>query len=341
MKVAVYNGAHDISVEEWSTPVPGARDVLLRNLYAGVCGSDVTVYQHGPDGHQVKVGDEFGHEVISEVAAVGSDVTDFSVGERVYPYPLLARGGAHRAGMIGGFSEYILVEDAVLDEHLFRVSDEIPEIVAALIEPFTIGHNGVRHADPKAGETAIVFGAGTIGLGAAVALKSYGVSHVLVVDLSDFRLEKAAALGFATAHGGRDDLGIRAAEEFGEVTSLMGTFADVDVFVDAAGADPIIESYQSIGKAGSRLVVIGVHYQPVPVDLQKLAFGAQKILGSGGYGPEDVRSVLTILESGAFDLETIITHVFPLERITEAITAAADRESALHVMIAHDARARS
>lgn len=335
MKVAVYNGAHDVAVAEWEKPTPGPRDVLLRNLYSGVCGSDVAVYQHGPGGHQVKIGDEFGHEIVAEVAEIGSDVTEFALGDRVYPYPLLARGGPHRAGMLGGFSEYILVEDAVLDQHLFRVSDRIPTAVAALIEPFTVAHRGVRCATPAVGETAIVFGAGTIGIGAAVALKSFGVSQVLVVDLSDFRLERAAALGFETAHGSRDDLRARAAALFGEVTSLMGTSVDVDIFIDAAGADPLIASYQTIAKAGSRLVVIGVHYNPVAVDLQRLAFGAQSIIGSGGYGPDDVRDVLSILEGGAFDLSSIITHVFPLDDITDAIEAAADREQALHVLISH------
>lgn len=335
MRVAVYNGAHDVVVEDWPMPEVGTHDVLVRNLYAGVCGSDVAVYEHGPAGHQVKEGDEFGHEVISEVAAVGADVADFSVGDRVYPYPLLARGGPHRAGYIGGFSEYMLVENAREDLELFRVSEDIPLNVAALIEPFTVAHNGVRAGRPQPGENAVVFGAGTIGIGAAVALKSFGVAQVLVVDLSELRLQKAAQLGFATAHGGRDDVGRRAAELFGEVTSLMGTSVDVDVFVDAAGADPLIATYQSIAKAGSRLVVVGVHYRPVPVDLQKLTFGAQSIIGAGGYQPGDVRDVLRILASGEWDLETIITHTFPLERITEAIETAGDRDNALHVVVSH------
>lgn len=336
MRVAVYNGAHDVVVEEWEKPTPGPRDVLLRNLYAGICGSDVSVYRHGPEGHQVAVGDEFGHEVVSVVAEVGDEVTELKPGDRVFAYPLTARGGPHRAGMIGGFSEYILVEGARLGEHLFRVGEQVPSTVAALIEPFTVAHGGARRAAPVSGETAVVFGAGTVGLGAAVALRGYGVTDVLVVDLSDLRLEKAAGLGFATAHGARDDVRARAAELFGEVHSLMGTAVDVDIFIDAAGADPLIATYQAIAKAGSRLVVLGVHYGPVPVDLQRLTFGEQAILGPGAYRHEDVRGVLRILESGDVDLESIITHVFPLERIVEAIETAGDRERALHVLIEHE-----
>lgn len=335
MRAALYNGVGQVVVEERVKPVPGPGDVLLRNLYAGVCGSDVSVYRHGPEGHQVSVGDEFGHEMVSEVAAVGSEVKHLHVGERVYPYPLLAGGGPHKAGMLGGFSEYILVENAQVDEHIYRVNEVIAPRAAALIEPFTVAHNGVRAASPQNSETAIVFGAGTIGIGAAVALKSYGVSDVLVVDLSDFRLQKASELGFHTVHGAREDLRERASELFGTVNSLLGEHVDVDVFVDAAGADQLIGTYQGLGKAGSRMVVIGVHYNPVPVDLQKLAFGAQALIGSGGYGPEDVRAVLSILESGRFDLESIVSHVFPLERIVEAIETAGDRDRTLQVMIEH------
>ncbi|MGW2824255.1 zinc-dependent alcohol dehydrogenase [Streptomyces sp. NPDC001443] len=335
MKSAIFNGPYDITVTERDTPVCGPRDVLLRNLHAGICGSDVSVYRHGPGAHQIFLGDEFGHEVVSEVAELGSEVTGLTVGDRVYPYPLLAKGDPRKAGCLGGFSEYILVPDCRVGEQVFPVYDRIPTPVAGLIEPFTVAHRAVRRCRPQPGEKAIVFGAGTIGIGAAVALRSFGVEQVMVVDLSDFRLEKAAGLGFETCNPDHEDLGSLAAELFGETTTLLGTFPDVDIYVEAAGADELLSTIQSMAKSGSRIAAVAVHPKPVPVDFVRLAYGEQEIIGPGGYRPEDVVDVMAIMASGKFDLASIITHTFELDRIVEAIETAGDRGRALHVAIAY------
>ncbi len=335
MKAAIYNGPLDIVVTELDTPTCGPRDVLLRNLHAGICGSDVKVYQHGPGAHQILKGMEFGHEVVSEVAAVGCEVTGLEVGERVYPYPLLAKGDPGRAGCIGGFSEYILVPDCRVGEQVFKVSDKIPTPVAGMIEPFTVAHRSVRRTRPRSGDKAIVFGAGTIGIGAAVALKSFGASEVLVADVSDFRLKKAAGLGFPICNPDREDVARRAVEVFGEVHALLGSAPDVDIYVEAAGADSLIGTIQSMAKPEARIAAVAVHPKPVPVDLVRLTYGAQELIGPGGYRPEDVRDVMKIMESGGFDLASIITHVFDIGRIVEAIEKAGDRDSALHVAIGY------
>ncbi|MCX4815256.1 zinc-binding dehydrogenase [Streptomyces sp. NBC_01239] len=335
MKSAIYNGPLDITVTELETPTCGPRDVLLRNLHAGICGSDVAVYRHGPGAHQILQGEQFGHEVVSEIAEVGAEVTDLSVGDRVYPYPLLAKGDARRAGSLGGFSEYILVLNCRVGEEVFKVSDRIPTPVAGLIEPFTVAHHAVRRCRPKPGEKAVVFGAGTIGIAAAVALKSFGAAEVMVVDLSEFRLAKAAALGFVTCNSAREDLRQRAAEVFGEVTTLLGTFPDVDIYIEAAGADTLLATIQAMAKPGGRIGAVAVHPEPVPIDLVRLAYGEQELIGPGGYRPEDVVDVMKIMESGRFDLASIVTHTFPLDQIVEAIETAGDHQSALHVAIAY------
>ena len=113
MKAAIYMGKENIEVRELPLPECGDDDVLIQNIYSSICGTDVAVYKHGPNtGHRISVGGEFGHETISRVAAVGKNVTEFQVGERVYPYPLYTKNDTKRAGTIGGFSEYILVPQA-------------------------------------------------------------------------------------------------------------------------------------------------------------------------------------------------------------------------------------
>ncbi|MGB2510210.1 alcohol dehydrogenase catalytic domain-containing protein [Leuconostoc suionicum] len=103
MKAAIYKGQKNIDIVNMPTPTPGDFDVVIQNLYAGICGSDVAVYNHGTEtGHKVGENHEFGHEAVSQVVSVGRKVTDFKVGDRIFPYPLYARGDTSRAGSMGG-----------------------------------------------------------------------------------------------------------------------------------------------------------------------------------------------------------------------------------------------
>ena len=308
--------------------------MLIKNIYSSICGTDVAVYLHGPNtGHRITTGGEFGHETVSRVAAIGKNVTDFTVGERVYPYPRCAKNDTKRAGTIGGFSEYILVPQAKRNHSLYPVPQEIPDRMACLIEPFTVGCRAARRGQPQAGESAVVFGAGTIGLAAAVSLKYFGMDRVMVCDRSDFRLAAAKRLGFAVCNNDRDDFAAAAVEYFGTALSLTGNTTDIDCFLDAAGAGSILELLMSLGKIGSRFVSVAVNNALRSLDLLHLTFAQKSIIGSGGYMPEDVRDVMNIMESGRWDLESMITHEFPLDQIETAIKTAADTEHALNVTI--------
>ena len=319
---------------ELETPVPGDNDIVVRNLYASICGTDVAVYLHGPNtGHRVNIGGEFGHEMVSEVVAVGKNVKDIQVGQRVYPYPRLAKGDPRRSGTVGGFSEYVLIPNAKWKQQIYAVPEKISSRVASLIEPFTVGCRAARRAFPDKGENAIVFGAGTIGIAAAIALKHFGCDKVMVCDHSDFRLKKAKALGFLTCNNGREDLKATAMTQFGTAPSRFGPTADVDIYIDAAGAESIIALYQSIGKIESRMVVVAVLAGLRPINVLEMTYSQHALIGSGGYNPEDVEDVLSIMESGKWDIASIITDEYPWEQLPQAIERAADVDHALNVII--------
>ena len=95
MKAGIYLEKEQVEIRELPLPEVGDNDVLVQNLYSSICGTDVAVFTHGPN---------TGHETVSRVVKVGKNVTDFSLGERVYPYPRYAKGDTKRAGTIGGFS---------------------------------------------------------------------------------------------------------------------------------------------------------------------------------------------------------------------------------------------
>ena len=334
MRAEIYNGQKNILMTELETPQAGDNDIVVRNLYSSICGTDVAVYMHGPNtGHRVTVGGEFGHEMVSEVVQVGKNVKDIRVGDRVSPYPRLAKGDPKRAGTVGGFSEYVLIPNARLNEQVYPVSDSITSRVASLIEPFTVGCRAARRSMPGQGEKAIVFGAGTIGIAAAIALKYFGCEKVMICDHSDFRLEKAKKLGFAVCNNGKENLKSQAVEYFGEAPSLKGMTADVDIYIDAAGAESILELYQEMGKIESRMVVVAVLAGKRPVDILSMTFAQHALIGSGGYLPEDVRDVMKIMKSGTWDIESIITHEYPWEELPQAIEKAAQVNEALNVVI--------
>ena len=205
-----------------------------------------------------------------------------------------------------------------------------------MIEPFTVGCRAARRSEPKPGENAIIFGAGTIGIAAAITLRYFGCNKIMICDYSDFRLKKAKELGFEICNNGKEDLKIKAKEYFGEAVSALGMTCDADIYIDAAGADEIIATYQAMGSVGSRMVVVAVKAGMRPVDVLAMTFGQHAIIGSGGYMPEDVRDVMDIMESGRWDIESIITHEFSQDRLGEAIEMASDTEQSLNVVIKYE-----
>lgn len=341
MKAGIYLGKESVEIRELDLPKVGDDDVLIQNIYSSICGTDVAVFIHGPNtGHKISVGGEFGHETVSRIVKVGKNVTEFVPGERVYPYPRYAKNDTSRAGTIGGFSEYILIPQARRNYSLYAVDEAISDRLASLIEPFTVGCRAARRGMISAGESqyisgqnAVVFGCGTIGIAAAVAFKHFGMNKVMMCDHSDFRLKLAAELGFEPCNTAHENFEVHARSYFGTAPSLSGEAPDIDCWLDAAGAETILEDFLHFGKIESRFVSVAVNNAPRTINLLHMTYAQQCIIGSGGYLPEDVRDVQKIMSCGKWNLESIITHEFSLCELEKAIRTAADVDHAGNVII--------
>jgi (R,R)-butanediol dehydrogenase/meso-butanediol dehydrogenase/diacetyl reductase len=334
MRAALYQGQGKIELTQLPDPVCTPDGAILQTVYASICGTDVAVYKHGTGlGHRITIGGEFGHEAFCVVKETGENVKDLKPGDRVYPYPRLVTGDPKRSGTIGGFSEYIKAPLCRLCQEVYKVPDGISDRCAALIEPFTVGCRAARRASVRRDESAIVFGAGTIGIAAAIALKYFGCRKVMICDHSDLRLGIAEKLGFQICNNGREDLAEAAISYFGTGYGYKGETADVDIMIDAAGADPIVDFYQEHGRIDSRMVMVAVGTNVRPIDVLGMTFGQLALIGSGGYNPEDVRDVMDIMESGKWDIESLITHEYPWEKLDEAIEMAGRTDQALNVVI--------
>jgi threonine dehydrogenase-like Zn-dependent dehydrogenase len=333
-KGAIYKGAGAVDVVELAYPRCGDDDVIVRNLLTGVCGSDVAAYRHGAGELLIVEDHEFGHEAISEIVEIGRNVQDLALGDHVFVDHVKLMFASKEAAKAGGFSEYVHVPQGQAGENLLRIDNDIPVRTAVLFEPFVIGTRAARNLDPRPGQTAIVFGAGIIGLATAVMLQWLGCGKVMVVDISDYRLGKARGLGFAVCNPQSEDLKAKAHVEFGIKRDFHGERCAADLYADAIGMKPAIDNFMDLAVAGATLAVVGVHHEPATIDLTKLCFANLRIIGCGSASfAEAGRDVLAMMRSGRFDLSTLVTHEYKVDQIEDALVMGSHAHEAQKVCI--------
>ena len=205
MKTAVMHDIGKISIEERDIPQVKDDEVLVKLEYVGICGSDLRYYESGAIGDFiVKPPFVLGHEPGGTVVEVGKDVKHLKVGDRVALEPGKTCGHCEfcKTGRYnlcpdvvffatppvdGVFQEYVAHEADLC----FKLPDNVSTMEGALIEPLAVGFHAAMQGGARAGQTAVVMGAGCIGLVTMMALKAMGVSRVYVVDVLEKRLEKA------------------------------------------------------------------------------------------------------------------------------------------------------
>ena len=141
-RAAIYRGIGKVDVVDLPYPECGDDDVIVRNLMCGVCGSDIHAFRHGGDEHMIWKDHEFGHEALSEVVEIGSNVKGLSVGDHVFPNQGKALRDMNRMGTVGGFSEFIRIPQCEVGYSVLKIDNDIPVRTAVLFEPFVIGTRG-------------------------------------------------------------------------------------------------------------------------------------------------------------------------------------------------------
>ncbi|MCB2077959.1 MAG: zinc-binding dehydrogenase [Novosphingobium sp.] len=333
-KAAIFRGPGSVDVIDLPFPDCGDDEAIVRNLLAGICGSDIFAWQkHGPTS-RIWVGEEFGHEGIAEVVQLGKNVKGLSVGDRVFVNTDKAFRDMRRVSAAGAFSNYLRIPQCEVGYSLLPIDADLPLRAAVLFEPFVIGTRGVRVLEPRPGDNAIVFGAGIIGMTSAIMLKWYGCDRVMVVDLSDFRLENARRLGFLTCNSRTETLVDKAKDVFGTAPGYPTEKCGARLYVDAVGVPSVINDFEQLAPRNGSLSLVGVHKQPVPMDLTQIAFNNWHVHGCGDGATEDLRDdILAMMRSGKFDLPSLVTHEFPVDRITDALEQACKPDEAQKVCI--------
>ncbi|MBQ5322268.1 MAG: alcohol dehydrogenase catalytic domain-containing protein, partial [Oscillospiraceae bacterium] len=218
MKCGIYKGIKQVAIEERPIPQIGPKDVLVKVLRAGICGSDTGAYLHGGHSYGIFENMEFGHEMVGKIVEKGEEVEGIELGDIVFVEPTRAKkAGIGMADMCGGFSEYVNVENAERNVNIYVWNKDINLDEAVLAEPLAVGTNGVIMQEPGRDEKVVVLGAGTIGLSAAAGLIARGLKNVAVVDVNETRLEMAKQLGAIPVNGKDGDL-------HEQLINLFGTF---------------------------------------------------------------------------------------------------------------------
>jgi 2-desacetyl-2-hydroxyethyl bacteriochlorophyllide A dehydrogenase len=333
-RAAIFRGPGKVDVVDLPYPDCGDDEAIVRNLMTGICGSDIFAWQkHGPTS-RIWIDEEFGHEGIAEVVELGTNVTGLNIGDRVFVNTDKAFRDKRRVSAAGAFSHYLKIPQCEVGYSLLPIDNDLPLRSAVLFEPFVIGARGVKALDPQPGDNAIVFGAGIIGMTSAIMLKWLGCEKVMVVDLSDFRLKNAAQLGFATCNSQTENLLEKAKAEFGVSPGYPSEKCGARLYVDAVGVGSVIDSFAALAPRNGSLTLVGVHKQPVALDLAQVAFNNWHIHGCGELSTEDLApDILAMMRSGQFNLASLVTHEFPIDQITQALDQACRPDEAQKVCI--------
>ena len=326
MKAAVLYGPRDLRVESAAAPRLAADEALIRVAVAGVCGTDYRIWSGDRPVSYPRI---LGHEFVGRVEAVGAEVSQLGPGQRVAVEPNyscgrcpLCREGNRNLCLArtaigidvdGGLAELVRVPARCC----WPVPASVADDDVLLTEPLAVVVRAVNRSAPRAGETAAVVGAGSLGLLAVQVLRARGTS-VLVVARSERRLELARALG-ADATG---VVGEAAAETARRFSGREG----VDLVIEAAGTPEAVNQALTLVRPGGRVVLTGLPHGPTPVEFFSLVRREITVIGSMIYQNEFAEA-LELVHSGEVQTRPLITHRFSLDAVGDALVAQRDPAS--------------
>ncbi len=319
MKALLLSEYKQLDVLDLPQPVPAPGELLIQVAACGICGSDVHGYD-GSSGRRIPP-IVMGHEAAGIVAATGPGVSAFRMGDRVTfdstvycgACPYCLRGemnlcdrrqvvgvscGEYRRN--GAFAEFVTVPQQIV--HRLPASMSFAE--AAMLEPVSVALHAVKVSEIRGGETALVIGAGMIGLLTLQAARAAGCSRVLIADVDATRLRLAESLG-AT-----ETLHLSGPELAREVLSRTGS--GVDIALEAVGRDETIQTaIQSVRKGGT-VTLIGNITPQVTLPLQVVVSRQLRLQGTAASSGEYPQAI-DLISRGVIQVRPLITAVAPLE----------------------------
>jgi (R,R)-butanediol dehydrogenase/meso-butanediol dehydrogenase/diacetyl reductase len=286
MKAAVFHGLRDIRIAEVTEPKPSPGEVLVRVKYCGICGSDLHEYQHGlfPES-------PFGHEACGEVVEVGPGVKGYDAGDRVIPLNK------------GAYAQYMVCPQ----ERLLKIPPGMSWEQAATVEPLSVAAYSIAKADLQPGVTALITGAGPVGLMTILGLKAVGVETIYVTEVSEMRRKKAEEMGATRTC---NPLNARVSSWIKELTSGRG----VDVAFESVGIEASLKDCLTSVRFQGKVIVQGIFTDRVPIHMLGFVTRETIMVGTNSANPS---LAMNWIEKKGVKPEMMVTKTIPLENISE------------------------
>lgn len=347
MKAATYVAPGQLELIDQPKPeILAPTDAVVRLLKTTICGTDLHIL--GGDVPETTHGTILGHEGIGIVESVGSAVNNFKVGDKVIISCITAcntcyyckkgipahceSGGWILGHLINGTqAEYVHIPQA--DGSLYHAPKTVEDDALVMLSDIfpTSYEIGVQSAKVKPGDTVCIVGAGPIGLAALLTAQFYSPAKLIMVDLSESRLEAAKRFGATDTicSGDFDDI----VKKVHELTDGRG----VDVAIECVGYPATFDICQKIIAIGGHVSNVGVHGKPVSLDLQDLWI-KNITMSTGLVNANTTEMLLNVLKSGKIDATKMVTHHFKLSEVEKAyeVFKNAGSNNALKVIIEND-----
>lgn len=326
MKVAVMNGVGKMGYTTRPIPTLKEDEVLVKLEYVGICGSDMHYYETGAIGdYVVKPPFVLGHEPGGTVVEVGSAVKHLKIGDRVALEPGKTCGRCKfcREGKYNLCPDVVFFAtppvDGVFQEYVahqadlcFKLPDNVSTLEGALIEPLAVGFHAANQGGAHAGQTAVVMGAGCIGLVSMMALKAEGVSHVYVVDIMEKRLDKALELGADGVINSRDQDAVQAVLA---LTDGLGC----DLVIETAGTEITTRQAIQMTRKGATIVLVGYSKSGEMTLPMSLALDKELTFKTVFRYRHIYPMAIDAVASGRVNLKGIVTDIFDFDDIQNAM----------------------
>ncbi len=333
----VMTAPHTITFREIAVPEITEKQILLKVMRIGICGSDIHVYhgEHPFTSYPITQG----HEVSAEIVAIGNKVQGFFIGQKVTVQPQKVCGTCYPCT----HGKYNLCEELKvmgfqttgMASHFFAAEQEdvvgLPEDMSfdegAMIEPLAVAVHAIKQAGDITGKKVVVLGAGPIGNLVAQTAKGMGAKQVIITDISDWRLKKAAECGL--------ELGVNTANNNlgSEIYDVFGK-DKADIIYDCAGNDISMGQAIKYARKGSLIILVAVFAKLASVDLAVLNDHELDLNTSMMYRREDYINAIKLVKNKKIALSPLVSKHFAFGDYKDAYEYIdRNREICMKVMI--------
>ena len=339
MRAVVIHSPHDLRIEDVPEQTLGARQVRVRIVSGGICGSDLHYYQHGGFGTvRLREPMVLGHEVAGVVARVGTEVTSVRVGDHVAINPSLPCGlctscmsGSSNQCVdmrfFGSAMRYPHVQGAFRDEVVVEASQAVPVdpgldfSVAAFAEPLAVTLHAVSQAGSVLGKRVLVTGCGPIGSLLIGSLRRAGAAEIVAVDLAQAPLECALNMGA--------DKAVNPAEDAYRVIKDAG--ASFDVHFETSGSGKALQDSLGMLKPGAIIIAVGLGGD-ITLPINTLVGRELTMRGTFRFHSEFAFAA-EFLSKGLVDVRPVLSKTFSARDALTAFEVASDRNRTVKVQL--------